>query len=610
MSKTKISEFSSDPALNTDIDGINIAEGCAPSGINNAIRELMAQLKDWQSGTSLDTFNTNYMIATAVDINGGAIDGATIGAASAAAGTFTTATATTVNSTTVDTTNLEVTNIKAKDGTAAGSIADSTGVVTLASSVLTTTDINGGTIDNTAIGGATPATGAFTTLSASSTVTLSGGTANGVAYLDGSKVLTSGSALTFDGSKIAVNTSTSNIQLTTTVNTNQAYISLADADGRTAVFRGPNSGAPNCAQIGTVTNHETAFLYGNTEQMRLTSTGLGIGTSSPGAKLHVYAGGNNEAMRLDAASTFNTGVNWYNNGTIKWASQVLGDGSNAFRWYNFTSNSEAMRLDSSGNLGLGVTPSAGSTHIDISTGGSIYGLSTGAQIGANTYFNGVWLYRGSGRSARIDVNAGDTGGIQFFTASSSGTAGNAISFTQAMTLTANSNLALGVTSELIDSGRRLSVVGGTVAGSFKVASTSDIVVEMWNAATSGNNIFSEFKTEASPTLRGSITYNRAGGLVAYNTTSDYRAKDIIGPVNDSGAVIDSTPVYMGKMKGATQERPMFIAHETPDYAHTGEKDAVDADGNPVYQQMDASALVPVLWAEIQSLRKRLAAAGI
>ena len=142
MSKTKISEFSSVPANNTDIDGINIAEGCAPSGINNAIRELMAQLKDWQSGTSLDTFNTNYMIATAVDINGGAIDGATIGAASAAAGTFTTATATTVNSTTVDTTNLEVTNIKAKDGTAAGSIADSTGVVTLGSSVLTTTDIN------------------------------------------------------------------------------------------------------------------------------------------------------------------------------------------------------------------------------------------------------------------------------------------------------------------------------------------------------------------------------------------------------------------------------------------------------------------------------------
>jgi hypothetical protein len=73
-------------------------------------------------------------------------------------------------------TNVEVTNIKAKDGTAAGSIADSTGVVTLASSVLTTTDINGGTIDNAAIGANTASTGAFTTLAASSTTTLNGTT--------------------------------------------------------------------------------------------------------------------------------------------------------------------------------------------------------------------------------------------------------------------------------------------------------------------------------------------------------------------------------------------------------------------------------------------------
>lgn len=57
MSKTKISEFSSTPGNNTDIDGINIAEGCAPSGINNAIRELMSQLKDFQAGTAGDSFN-------------------------------------------------------------------------------------------------------------------------------------------------------------------------------------------------------------------------------------------------------------------------------------------------------------------------------------------------------------------------------------------------------------------------------------------------------------------------------------------------------------------------------------------------------------------------
>lgn len=54
MSKTKISEWSATPADNTDIDGINIAEGCAPSGINNAIREMMAQVKDLYAGTTGD----------------------------------------------------------------------------------------------------------------------------------------------------------------------------------------------------------------------------------------------------------------------------------------------------------------------------------------------------------------------------------------------------------------------------------------------------------------------------------------------------------------------------------------------------------------------------
>ena len=54
MAKTKISEWSSTPANNTDIDSINIAEGCAPSGINDAIRELMSQVKDLYSGTTGD----------------------------------------------------------------------------------------------------------------------------------------------------------------------------------------------------------------------------------------------------------------------------------------------------------------------------------------------------------------------------------------------------------------------------------------------------------------------------------------------------------------------------------------------------------------------------
>jgi len=59
MAKTKISEFSATPADNTDISNINIAEGCSPANLNNAVRSLMAQLKDQQAGTSGDPFTVS-----------------------------------------------------------------------------------------------------------------------------------------------------------------------------------------------------------------------------------------------------------------------------------------------------------------------------------------------------------------------------------------------------------------------------------------------------------------------------------------------------------------------------------------------------------------------
>ena len=76
MAKTKISEWSATPSNNTDIDGINIAEGCAPSGINDAIREMMSQVKDLYSGTTGD----------AISIAGGGTGSTTASAARTALG--------------------------------------------------------------------------------------------------------------------------------------------------------------------------------------------------------------------------------------------------------------------------------------------------------------------------------------------------------------------------------------------------------------------------------------------------------------------------------------------------------------------------------------------
>jgi len=68
MSKDKISDYSATANSNTDIGGINIDEGCAPSGINDAIRTLMKQLKDFQQGTSSDVFKGPLQVGAASSI--------------------------------------------------------------------------------------------------------------------------------------------------------------------------------------------------------------------------------------------------------------------------------------------------------------------------------------------------------------------------------------------------------------------------------------------------------------------------------------------------------------------------------------------------------------
>jgi hypothetical protein len=80
MAKNSITDYDNIAANNTDIQSVDIDEGCAPSGINNAIRELMADLADVNDGT---------VPLASPDINGGTIDGVTIGGTTAGAGTFT-----------------------------------------------------------------------------------------------------------------------------------------------------------------------------------------------------------------------------------------------------------------------------------------------------------------------------------------------------------------------------------------------------------------------------------------------------------------------------------------------------------------------------------------
>jgi hypothetical protein len=79
MAKTKISEYSATSGDNTDISNINIAEGCSPANVNNAIRTVMAQLKDQQAGTSGDPFTCSGTLTSSgtLAVTGGlTLDGA------------------------------------------------------------------------------------------------------------------------------------------------------------------------------------------------------------------------------------------------------------------------------------------------------------------------------------------------------------------------------------------------------------------------------------------------------------------------------------------------------------------------------------------------------
>ena len=434
----------------------------------------------------------------------------------------------------------------------------------------------------------------------SGSLTLSGGTVNGVAYLNGSKVLTTGSALTFDGTTLnnsgAFGSSTAAFTLK-----NTSAASTSNIVEQQFWAGNSFSGLVSIAAFGADTSTGVGNEYGSfywkianagapTEQMRLTSTGLGIGTSSPGAKLHVVGtsivdNGTNGRITLQN----NSGVNaLYSTTTGFGAYQQL---------QLFTSGSTATAtFDASGNLGLGVTPSAwGSTYKAFQgIGGSLMFTGAGPYLVQNAYNNGTsWVYAANGYAGLYGVQNGSE---HVWYNAPSGTAGNAISFTQAMTLDNSGNLVVGVTSYNAAVNSNYFLYGSGLVSIGHVSGTSS------------GSVFQQFVYNA--TQIGSITQSGTTGVL-YNITSDYRLKNVVGAVSGSGDRIDALQPVEYTMKADGSQHRGFLAHQFQAvYANSvnGTKDAVDADGKPVYQTMQASTseVIADLVAEIQSLRARVA----
>jgi hypothetical protein len=340
--------------------------------------------------------------------------------------------AVTLDVTTLDATNIEVTNIKAKDGTSAGSIANSTGVVTLASSVLTTTDINGGTIDNTAIGASTPAAGTFTqvdivaqgdlrlqdttggqfvalqapgTIATSYTLTLpvDDGTNGQALITDGNGVLSWSTAAAGDvyGPASATDNAVARFDLTTGKIIQNSVVIIADTTGDVTGVGTLSSGAITTTGVltlpaGTVsapaltTTGDTntgiyfpaadtiAFTEGGAEAMRIDSSGnVGIGTSSPSAKLDARGQGKiGSATGSSFSGTLSTGG----------LDVMCGTGTKAFQvWDDNSLTTPRICVERGGNVGIGTSSPAYPLEV---IGGSIvtvqYILNNGSANPAST----------------------------------------------------------------------------------------------------------------------------------------------------------------------------------------------------------------------------------
>ena len=274
-----------------------------------------------------------------------------------------------------------------------------------------------------------------------------------------------------------------------------------------------------------------------------------------------------------------------------------------------TAGTERLRVDSSGNAGLGVTPAAWASAWKVvqNQGGFLGANGSSVQlVGSNSYSDGTnWRYVNTGLAA----NYSQVNGVHSWSNAPSGTAGNAITFTQSMTLDANGSFLLGVTSA--QNGNNSDLPGITLYGStgdakgaatFVRQSPSSVMVVNNRTAGGGLLVFLN-----GGNVVGTITSN--GSSTFYNTGSDYRLKEDWQPMTGaSERVLSLKPVnFAWKVNGSRVDG--FLAHEAQEVvpeAVTGAKDEVDDEGNPKYQGIDQSKLVPLLTAALQEALAEIA----
>jgi hypothetical protein len=267
-------------------------------------------------------------------------------------------------------------------------------------------------------------------INSSGDLELPGGTANGVLYLNGSKVATSGSALVFDGTTFK-----------------------ADA---AAVFN--DSGADVDFRVEGDTDSNLLFVDASTDR-------VGVGRNDPTSKLDVYIAANQDAITVSNALGRNLIISSASDGTNDDAVAVFNKNSSVGEFLFKNSGGDRMLLDSSGNLGLGVTPAAG-VRFDVRNNST---TTLADMRNANASGYGIYIAAGSSSSQYVQRWADY--------------ANNSL-----MTLNAAGNLGIGTTSP--GNFYRLTIngagTGGNPLGGITFRQNETDVLYFGNIATDNN----------------------------------------------------------------------------------------------------------------------------
>ena len=295
-------------------------------------------------------------------------------------------------------------------------------------------------------------------------------------------------------------------------------------------------------------------------------------------------------VQIGQSLTASQNFTWYQpaspDGTVR-----LGNG-------NAGSVTDLVTLTSAGNLGIGVTPSTWTLYKSLElgrTGNGISGYISGSSvtINANAYYNSGWKYANSAVASQYEQ---DSGVHKWYTATS-GTAGNAITFNQAMTLDASGNLYVGGTY-LDPIGSRVNSFTWRPAGITVRQSGSN---QFGLSSTSGTQI--TWYTDNGTNYVGAGTITSSGSSTAYNTSSDQRLKENIVDAPNALNSVNAIKVRSFDWKGdGSHSEYGYIAQELLEVA----PEAVHVPNDPEEMMgVDYGKLTPRLVKAIQELHQEI-----